>query len=277
VPGSTLSFTSAQIGNGFGPADWFPGDHPPMPEIVAQGRREAQILACGLCHYPNGKGRPENAGVAGLPYDYFVHTMMDFCNDLRGSADTRKGNTGRMIAFAKAMTEDEIKAAAKYFASMPWTPWLKVVETTTVPKTRTSVGMFLPLVGAEAGTEPLGLRIIEVPEDADATEVMRNPRSGFVAYAPPGSVRKGETLVKDGQCTTCHGGTLEGLGPVPGIAGRSPSYVMRQLFDMQHGERKGVWTDLMKPVVANLSEEDMLNVAAYLASVVPGSSLPARQ
>ena len=193
--------------------------------------------------------------------------MNDFRNDLRKSAEARKGNTGRMIAFAKAMTDDEIKAAAKYFSSMKWTPWIKVVETDTVPKTRTSVGMFLPLEGAQAGTEPLGMRIIEVPEDADQTENLRNPRSGFIAYAPNGAVKKGEALAKTAGCGTCHGGDLAGLGPVPGIAGRSPSYVMRQLFDMQNGDRKGLWTELMKPVVAKFSEEDMLNISAYLASV----------
>src|SRR5215831_5224723 len=112
LPGSTLSFTLAQIRDGYGPADWYPGDHPAMPEIVAHGRRDAQVNACSLCHYPNGKGRPENAGVSGLPYSYFVQTMLDFKNDARKSADTRKGNTNRMIAFAKGMTDDEIKAAA---------------------------------------------------------------------------------------------------------------------------------------------------------------------
>lgn len=272
APGSTQSFTSAQIGNSYAPADWFPEDHPQMPDIVAHGKRDQTVFACGLCHYPNGKGRPENAGVAGLPYDYFVHTMMDFRNGLRKSADPRKGNTNLMANYAKAMTDDEIKAAATYFSSMTWTPWLRVVETTTVPKTRTSVGMFLPLTGADAGTEPLGMRIIEVPEDPVATETMRNPRSPFVAYAPPGSVAKGSALVQNGSCTTCHGATLEGMGPVPGIAGRSPSYVMRQLFDMQQGTRKGVWSELMKPVVAKFSEEDMVSVAAYLASVVPGAT-----
>src|SRR5262245_46754891 len=68
LAGSTLSFTLAQVRDTYGPADWFPGDHPAMPEIVAKGSRERQILACSLCHYPNGKGRPENAGVSGLPY-----------------------------------------------------------------------------------------------------------------------------------------------------------------------------------------------------------------
>jgi cytochrome c553 len=245
-----------------------------MPDVVAHGKREQQVNACSLCHYPNGKGRPENAGVSGLPYAYFVQTMMDFKNDARKSADSRKGNTNRMIGFAKAMSDDEIKASAAYFSSMKWTPWIRVVETDTVPKTRIAGGMFLVLDGAEAGKEPIGQRIIEAPEKTEDTELLRNPRSGFVAYVPPGSIKKGEALVTNGagkttQCAVCHGAGLEGLGPVPGIAGRSPSYLVRQLYDMQQGTRKGQWTDLMKPVVAKLTAEDMLNIAAYAASRVP--------
>lgn len=277
LAGSTLSFTVAQIRDGNGPADWFPGDHPAMPDIVAHGKREQQVIACSLCHYPNGKGRPENAGVSGLPYDYFVQTMLDFKNDKRKSADARKANTNRMIAFAKAMTDDEIKATAQYFSSIKWTPWIRVVEADTVPKTRIAGGMFLVLEGAEAGKEPIGQRIIETPEKTEETEVLRNPRSGFIAYVPTGSIKKGEALVVNGgagkttQCALCHGADLEGLGPVPGIAGRSPSYTVRQLHDMQQGARKGVWADLMKPVVAKLTAEDMLNIAAYTASRVPGA------
>src|SRR5437763_1513293 len=95
VPGSSGSFALAQIRDGFGPADWFPGDHPAMPEIVAHGKRP-DVRACSLCHYPNGKGRPENAGVSGLPVAYFTQTMADFKNEARKSADTRKGNTNLM-------------------------------------------------------------------------------------------------------------------------------------------------------------------------------------
>jgi cytochrome c553 len=261
-----LSFTLAQVRDGFGPADWYPGDHPAMPDVVAHGKREQQVVACSLCHYPNGKGRPENAGVSGLPYAYFVQTMLDFKNDARKSADPRKGNTNRMIAFAKAMTDDEIKASAVYFSSIKWTPWIRVIETDTVPKTRIAGGMFLVLEGAEAGREPIGQRIIETPEKTEDTELLRNPRSGFIAYVPPGSIRKGEALAKSTQCAVCHGADLEGLGPVPGIAGRSPSYTVRQLYDMQQGARKGLWADLMKPVVEKLTAEDMLNLAAYTAS-----------
>jgi cytochrome c553 len=269
ITGSEASFTPAQIRDQFGPADWFPGDHPAMPPIVAQGRRDASISACSLCHYPNGKGRPENAGVAGLPYAYFVQTMLDFKNDVRKSADSRKTNTNRMIAFAKAMTDDEIKAAAIYFSSMKWAPWIRVVETDSVPKTRIAGGMFIALEGADAGKEAIGQRIIEVPDNAEQTEALRNPRSGFVAYVPTGSIKKGETLAASGQCALCHGPDLRGLGPVPGIAGRSPSYVVRQLFDIQRGDRKGLWSELMKRAAANLSADDMLNLSAYTASRAP--------
>ncbi|HJY08685.1 MAG TPA: c-type cytochrome, partial [Bryobacteraceae bacterium] len=227
---------------------------------------------CSLCHYPNGKGRSENAGVSGLPVSYFIHQINDFKNGLRTSADVRKKNTNLMIAIAKAMTDDEVKAAADYFGAMKWTPWIKVVETESVPKTRISVGMFLPLEGG--GKEPIGQRIIEVPKDTNATEVLRNPRSGFIAYVPVGSIEKGKALVTTGasktvRCAMCHGIDLNGLGPVPGIAGRSPSYLVRQMYDMQQGSRKGEWTDLMKPVVNGLSEEDMLNIAAYVSSRTP--------
>ena len=267
--GSTASFTLAQIRDGFGPADWFPGDHPQMPPIVAQGRRDAMITACSLCHYPNGKGRPENAAVSGLPFSYIVQAMTDFKNDARKSSDPRKTNTNRMIAFAKGMTDDEVKAAATYFASMKWTPWIRVIETDSAPKTRIAGGLFVAIEGADAGKEALGERIIEVPENGETTETFRNPRSGFVAYVPKGSVKKGEALATRGQCSLCHGANLEGLGPVPGIAGRSATYMVRQMYDMQHGTRGGVWSELMKRVVAPLSVDDMLNLAAFAASKAP--------
>ena len=276
LPGSTLAFTLAQIRDGFGPADWYPQDHPQMPEIVAHGRKP-EVRACSLCHYPNGKGRPENAPLAGLPYTYFVQTMADFKNGARKSADARKANTNAMVGFATAMTDEEIKAAAQYFSSMKWTPWIKVVETDTVPKTRAAGGMFLALDGAER--EPLGDRIIEVPVNTEGTEMLRDARSGFIAYAPVGSIKKGEALVTNGAgkttpCAVCHGPDLQGLGPVPGIAGRSPSYLGRQLYDMQHGSRTGNWVALMKPVVANLGNQDIVAIVAYLASreVAPAST-----
>jgi cytochrome c553 len=275
VPGSDRKLTRAQANDPYSPADWFPGEHPTPPDIVTHGRRDANINACGLCHYVGGHGRQENSGIAGLPYDYFLQTMMDFKNDMRHSADPRKANTNRMIGFAKAMTDDEIKAAAKYYSSIPWTQYIRVVETKTIPKMRMNNGMFVKLEGNE--TEPLGMRVIESPENFERTEI-RDPHSGFVAYVPTGAIKAGEALVKTGgngkteACATCHGPALEGLGPVPGIAGRSPSYLVRQLNDMQVGTRHGVWTALMKPVVDKLTAEDFVNIAAYVSSRPPQAS-----
>jgi cytochrome c553 len=280
LPGSKFSFTRAQIANRYGPADWFPQDHPVMPEIVAKGKEFAQpqVYACSLCHYPNGHGRPENANIAGLTYEYFMQQMMDFRKGMRKTSDPRKANTGLMTRFANMMTDEEIVASAKYFTAIPATPWIRVTETPTVPKTRPQNLMFLRVEGDEAGFEPIGDRIIETPEKTHDTEVLRNPRSGFVAHVPPGSVKKGEALVMDGitaagekvaACTVCHGGDLRGLGPIPALAGRSPSYVARQLYDMQHGNRNGLWTPLMAGLLSRLGPNDLLAAAAYLASLKP--------
>jgi cytochrome c553 len=168
------------------------------------------------------------------------------------------------------MTPEEIKETAEYFGSMKWTSWVKVVETGTVPKVVSRGGMWIPVEGADR--EPIGMRVLEMPENPERTEVLRDPRSGFLAYAPIGSLKKGETLVRTGggrtlACGACHGDDLKGLGPVPGIAGRSPSYLARQMYDMQVGARRGEWTELMKPVVAKLTEEDYVNVTAYVASL----------
>jgi cytochrome c553 len=259
------------------PADWYPGDHPNMPKIVAEGDPSRGIIACSLCHYPNGKGRSENASPQGLPKEYIVRQLHNMKDDLRVSAERRKANTQAMVSFAKAMTDEEIQQAAAYFSAMQWTPWIKVVEATMVPKTRSQGGLMIPLTGANAGTEPIGNRIVEVPVNSEYTETYRNPRSPFIAYVPPGSIAKGQALVRTGgngktiACTTCHGEDLNGIGSVPGIAARSPSYLARQLYDIQKGARHGDMADLMKQVVAKLTADDIINIGAYTASLpAPG-------
>jgi cytochrome c553 len=273
LPGTDRKFTRAEITNLFGPADYFPGDHPAPPAIVAQGRAPV-VWACARCHYYNGKGRPENAGISGLPVDYFIEQLQAFRNGERLSSDPRKSNTPMMVEFAKAMSDEDIRVAAEYFGSIKWTPWIRVVETERVPRTTISAGMYLQI--PDGGDEPIGNRIVEVPEDADAVEIQRSPRVGFIAYTPPGSIKRGEVLVTTGAgktlpCTACHGldlkgQTLAGFGSMPGLAGRSPSYLLRQMFDIKSGQRKGERLALMKPVVAGLSSDDMRDIAAYLSS-----------
>jgi len=192
--------------------------------------------------------------------------MADFKSGARKSSESRLGPINLMINIAKAATDEEVKAAAEYFSSFKLKPWIRVVETATVPKTRIAGGMYAPLEGTEK--EAIGNRVIEVPENLEQTE-LRDSGSGFVAYVPVGSIKKGEALAVKGQCAVCHGGDLRGLGPVPGIAGRSPDQMGRQLWDMKYGTRNGVWSQLMKPVVKDMTEEDLVSITAYLASRTP--------
>ncbi|MDP3719212.1 MAG: cytochrome C [Acidobacteriota bacterium] len=262
VNGSSLSFTIAQTRDAFNPPDWHPSEHPPMPVVVAHGRRP-ELRACGFCHLVNGQGRPENASLAGLPAAYIVQQMIDFKTGDRKSAEPRMGPPNAMIQDAKAANDEEVRTAAAYFASFPFKKWIRVVEADDVPKTRITGAMHVP---AGEGTEPLGQRIIEMPEDLRRTE-LRDASSGFVAYVPKGSIARGESLART--CGTCHGSDLKGLGPVPPLAGRSPSYTVRQLFDMQQGMRKGPWSALMNAAVEQLTVDDMIAIAAYTASREP--------
>jgi len=266
VPGSAKKYTQAQIDDGFNPPDWFPEEHPPMPEIVATGRKPAR--ACALCHLPTGDGHPESSSLAGLPAAYLARQMAEFKNG------GRKGvRANAMIDIAKAMSEADVRAASEYFAGLKPGVWTKVVETATVPKTYVGAGAMRFAV-LEGGTEPLGSRIIVLPQDA-ARAQSRDPHSGFIDYVPVGSIAKGKALVSGGgsgqtvPCAICHGATLKGLGEVPGIAGRPPIYVVRQLNDMQNGNRTGSLAELMKAVVAKLTIEDMVAIAAYLGSLEP--------
>jgi cytochrome c553 len=290
LEGSNAKYSLVDVRDGQNVIDWFPGDHAPMPDVVQHGPSALgdKKRGCGSCHLPNGKGRPENAGVAGLPVAYFMRQIQDFRSGKRHSADPRKPNTNTMIELAKALSDDELKAAAQYFGSLKWTPWIRVVESDLVPKTRISGNLFLPL--EQAKTEVITGRIIEMPENEEQAETYRNPHSGFVAYVPPGSIEKGKDLVTTGgarivgnevirgkttPCITCHGPDLMGAADIPPIAGRSPSYMVRQMWDIQQGTRNSENAQLMKLVMANLTREDMVAIAAYVASrppVVQGKS-----
>ena len=274
VEGSSAAYSLVDIRDGHNVIDWFPGDHPPMTDIMRHGPaslRAERARGCGSCPLPNGKGRPENAPPAGQPVAYTLQQLKDMRDGLRFSADPRKRNTPTMIALAAAMTDDEMQAAAEYFAAMPWTRWMRVIEAELIPEMHLEEGNMYITVGTEP-TEPLAGRIVETPEDEHQANVLRNPRSGWVVYVPVGSLARGEELVTTGagkttRCDICHGADLMGLAHVPGIVGRSPSYMMRQLYDMKRGTRAGLWAELMAPVIADLTVDDMTDIVAYLASL----------
>jgi cytochrome c553 len=262
---ASVTVTRAGADEMYNIPNWRPDMYPAMPKIVQFGNKETQVRACGACHLPTGTGHDESAYMAGLPARYFIQQMADW-----KSGDRKYGGT--MVAMVKVITDAEIKEAADYFASLKPRPWIRVVETDTVPKNYVAQGN-KRLVHPAGGTEPIGNRIISVPEDEEAV-VYRDPISGFVAYVPTGSVAKGKELASTGggktiACGICHGPTLQGLGDVPGIAGRHPSYIVRQMWNIQNGDRTGKSAALMKAVVDKLSNDDMLAIAAYAASLTP--------
>jgi cytochrome c553 len=261
VPGSTRQYTPAQIDDLRNPPDWFPDAHPPAAARVVKG--EGNLMACGACHLMNGEGHPESATVSGFTVDYFVQQM----NDFRSGA--RKDFANRMDLIAKAMTDQEIRDVAQYFAAVKPLKFTTVREAATVPKTFVGQGR-MRFVDPKGGTEPIGKRIITVPEDAERAR-RRDPNSGFIAYVPPGSIARGAALAKGGakttNCTICHGDGLRGLGNVPRIAGLHPIYVARQLIYFKEGARNGVDAALMKKTTATLTDEDIIDLSAYVSSL----------
>ena len=272
VTGSDEQFSRLDFRQADSYPDWFPGDHPAMPRMNTHGSASLG-RACAGCHLANGKGRPENAPPSGQPVAYTLQQIEDFTNGLRYTSDPRKRNTHTMIWLSEGMTEAEKLEIAEYYAAIPWTPWIRVIETDLVPEMRLNEGNMFITVGTEP-VMPIAGRIIETPENELESNYLRSPRSGWNAYVPVGSLARGEELVTTGggktvSCGVCHGADLMGLGSMPGIAGRSPSYMMRQLWDMKQGTRNGPQVALMKPVIENLTVEDMTGIVAYLASLMP--------
>lgn len=268
VRGSTRSYTPEEIDNLLAPPDWMPSDHPPAPPIVQKGH--AGALACGSCHLMSGIGHPESADVAGMPASYLTQQMVDF------KSGARK-DLARMNGIAKELSDDEIRQAAEWFASLKPRRNNKVVEADTVPKTFAGQGR-MRFVDPAGGTEPIGNRIISVPVDV-ARARMRDPNTEFISYVPVGTLARGKTLVETGDggktvaCGTCHGATMQGQGTAgilaPRLAGQHPIYLARQLYLFKDGSRNGGTAALMTPVVATLADADILAISAYLASLDP--------
>ena len=264
VPGSTKSYTQKEIEDLANPPDWFPDEHGTVPQIVRSGASD-KGFACGSCHLFAGYGHPESADLAGLSADYLVQQMADF-----KSGD--RIDPARMNTIAQATSDEDAKQAADYFSSLKPTVWIKVMEADMVPKTWVNQArMRLPLPGG--GMEAIGNRIIEVPQDP-ARATARDPKSGFIAYVPPGSIAKGEMLASTGggktiSCTVCHGDGLKGFGNIPQLAGQHPIYIARQLLGFKAGTSKSAAAQQMQNVVSNLTVDDIIALSAYAASVAP--------
>lgn len=270
VPGSALRVTEQAIDDPFAGVDWFPGDHPAMPEVVAHGRRP-RLWACSYCHGPTGVGDPASAALAGLPAAYIEQQLTEF-RDGRRQCAVAKAACAVMPRAARQVSAAEARAAADYFSKLRYRPRVRVLEAAMVPNNR--YGSLFPVRVESGGEQPIGTRILEMPEEV-ALEHEGDWRAPITAYVPPGSIARGKALVESGAgalpCAACHGDRLQGVATVPPLAGRTPSYLVRQLYDIQHGYRRGAAVAPMEPEVAHLSPRDRIAIAAYLASLSPSS------
>ncbi len=272
LPGATRSFTEAALHDPYAAPDWFPGSHPPAPAVVLTGR-PGKLAACGFCHLPDGSGRPENASLSGLPADYIRRQVTAFRTGTRKAAPPDWPATALMTRVAANATDQEIAAAADYFAAIPAQAHVQVVETDRITGSEAKAFLLRAVPGAG---EPLGDRIVEGPSDFERFE-RRDPRLIYTAYVPLGALKRGEALAQTGgggvtvACASCHGeGLRGGAGAVaPPLAGRSPTYVFRQLYGFSTGARGGEASLPMRGVVARLTQTDMIALAAYVGSLKP--------
>jgi cytochrome c553 len=271
VPGSALAFTRAQIMDDANPVDWFPGEHPPAPPIVAH-QPTGGPTPCAECHLYDGHGFLAAADLAGLSPAYIVQQVQEFRAGRRLSAVHDRPDSLEMIKAAQKVTDPDLGQAAAYFAALPRKPFVRVVETDAVPATKPVVYGWLELV-PNGGMEPIKGRIIEVSEDMP-TLYLGDPHVGLVDYVPPGAVSRGAVLVKSGgrggqPCTACHGPELKGEGDVPPLAGRAATYLARALWDIKSGARSGPAVAAMQTPAKSLTEAEVTDVVAYLASQKP--------
>ena len=188
LPGSTKTYTPAQIDDLLNPPDWYPDEHPPAPPIVQKGR--GAVLACGACHLMNGEGHPESAGLTGFTAGYIAQQMADFKSGVRKDA-------ARMNAIAKDMTDDEIRQASEWFAKLKPMAWTRVTEAATVPKTFVGQGR-MRFVQPGGEMEPIGNRIITVPMDQTRAR-HRDPHAGagFIALRARRQRRQRQSAGRD--------------------------------------------------------------------------------
>ena len=261
------TFTQGRLDDPFHAVDWRPTGHPPAPTAVTTGK-QPDAMACGYCHLMTGMGRPENAALTGIPADYIVRQVTELRSGDRISPSPDWAPAALMRQTAHGVSDADLTAAAGYFAGQPFASRAHVVEAAQTPKA--VAADFAYRFDDKAPPEPLGARILEGPTDWSQFE-LRDPDTAYIAYVPPGSVAKGAALAKRGDsqarpCASCHGPALAGTSVAPPIAGRSPTYIFRQLYAFKTDARNGTLAESMKSEVGQLSTADMIAVAAYVGS-----------
>jgi cytochrome c553 len=264
VPGSMQGYTRAQLDADDSFPDWFPHDHPPAPRIVMVHAKPGFPLPCADCHMPNGQGDITSPALAGLPKAYIIEQITAFRQGTRSAPL-------EMIREAQAINDADLDLASAYFSKLSYKPRMRVIETATVPETHWVDFVLVP--NRSGAREPIGERIIETSTDI-VSHVVGDYHVENVAWVPPGSITHGAMIASKGAgkalpCESCHGPTLRGVGDIPPLAGRSPTYIVRELIRFRLGQRTNPGAAPMRFEASQLTLKDMVDVAAYAASRKP--------
>ncbi len=79
-------------------------------------------------------------------------------------------------------------------------------------------------------------------------------------------VSEGEALYQKA-CRSCHGPEAGGMASFPQLAGREADYLAMRLEQYRAGEQVGANTALMRPNAADLTDSEIANLAAYIATL----------
>jgi cytochrome c553 len=256
MPGSTVTLQGRDLRTAERAIDWFPDPADPVPAFIRESGKPGEY-ACGFCHLPRGNGRPENASLSGLSVAYIIEQTDAFRTGSRLPANPGWLPSEAMRTTVQHASRDEIAAAARWFSRQPFVSRVKIVESATVPATA-PLGYILAVRPGPA--EAIAGRLIEVPDDIEAFE-HRDPRSTFTAFVPPGSIARGSAIAGELGCKECHAEMLDGWGP-----GRSPSYILRQLYAFKARTRTTPRAETMQTVVDQLDNDQRVAVAAWMAA-----------
>jgi cytochrome c553 len=270
LPNSSIHYTRAQLNDLFNAPDWFPQIHIAMPDVVAHGRKP-DVYACAFCHTPRGQGRPENAALAGLPASYIARQLEEMRSGMRKAVGPATYlPISNMTKIAAHLTDDEIRTAAEYFSKQSLGERVQIKETNRMHCAKPALWIYVEQQKCE--DTALGTRIVEIAPDVNRHE-LRDETMAYIAFVPVGSIERGGTLTHRADpthaCATCHGEDLRGTDLAPPLAGRSPTYLLRQLVAFQLHTRQGERAVLMQPITSDMSMKDMIAAAAYAASLTP--------
>ncbi len=217
-------------------------------------RADAAPANCASCHQAQ-ETATGTVSLAGLCAEYIEEQLIELESGRRRprSSDTAAAS----IHTAHRIDAEAARTAAEYYSRLIYTSSLRVIEVRDTPSTA---------LRQSRETESL---IILRREDTKAQQP-----EAWIDRVPPGSLRRGHQLAlgmdrRAPRCANCHGKQLQGLGPVPPLAGRSPNYLADQLWAIKAGLRAGPVVTPMRAVVSGLRAEDLIDLSAYLANLKP--------